>query len=68
MASNLSSRRNSISAQSGAGSRRGSTDSDVGIFGLQKPLKKGKPVSSVKITFMGKNLVYSQLIDNQQAI
>ena len=59
MASNLS-RRNSVKEGSGsrAGSRRGSTDSDVGIFGQQKTLKKGKPVSSVKITFMGKNMVY----------
>ena len=58
MASNLS-RRNSVKEGAGsrAGSRRGSTDSDVGIFGQQKTLKKGKPVSSVKITFMGKNMV-----------
>jgi len=40
----------------GAGSRRGSTDGDVGLFGQQKSLKKSKPVSSVKITFMGKNM------------
>jgi len=50
---NMSSRRNSLS---GSGSRRGSIEGDVGLFGLQKPLKKGKPVSTVKISFMGKNL------------
>lgn len=54
MASTLS-RRNSV--KEGAGSRRGSTEGDVGMFGLKKTLKKGKPVSSVKISFLGKNLV-----------
>jgi len=44
---------------SGGGSRRGSVNLDgdndqTGIFGQMKPLKKSKPVSSVKITFMGK--------------
>ena len=51
------SRRNSV--KDGAGSRRGSAaaESDFGPFGLQKSLKKSKPVSSVKITFLGKNMV-----------
>merc|ERR1719334_2737439 len=53
MVSTLS-RRNSV--KEGAGSRRGSTEGDVGMFGLKKTLKKGKPVSSVKISFLGKNL------------
>jgi len=50
------SRRNSV--KEGAGSRRGSAaaESDFGPFGLQKSLKKSKPVSSVKITFLGKNM------------
>lgn len=52
------SRRNSVRS-SGGGSRRGSVNLDgdydqTGIFGQMKPLKKSKPVSSVKITFMGK--------------
>ena len=37
-------------------SRRGSCDSDASsVFPTQ--LKKGKPVSQVKITFMGKSMV-----------
>ena len=55
------SRRNSVKGGSAAGSRRGSADSEPaatsGLFGLQKPLKKSKPVSTVKITFMGKPMV-----------
>jgi len=55
MATTLS-RRNSV--KEGAGSRRGSAtgESDFGPFGLQKSLKKSKPVSSVKINFLGKNM------------
>merc|ERR1711899_208497 len=52
MASN--SRRNSASvATPGPGSRRGSCDSEVSSI-FPNTLKKGKPVSQVKITFMGK--------------
>ena len=55
------SRRNSVKGGSAAGSRRGSQDSEPaatsGLFGQQKPLKKSKPVSTVKITFMGKPMV-----------
>jgi len=54
------SRRNSVRS-SGGGSRRGSVNIDgetnndqISLFGQMKPLKKSKPVSSVKITFMGK--------------
>ena len=55
MASTASSRRNSTVASSvGGGSRRGSVDSDGG-FPFR--LKKSKPVSQVKIVFMGKPLV-----------
>jgi len=54
MASTASSRRNSTVASSvGGGSRRGSVDSDGG-FPFR--LKKSKPVSQVKIVFMGKPL------------
>ena len=58
------SRRNSVRS-SGGGSRRGSVNLDgdndqTGIFGQMKPLKKSKPVSSVKITFMGKPMVILQ--------
>lgn len=57
------SRRNSI--RSAGGSRRGSAVIEVdivqadqaSIFGTKKPLKKSKPVSSVKINFMGKPIV-----------
>ena len=58
------SRRNSI--RSNTGSRRQSVDSEAGgadlgaatnMFGQMKPLKKSKPVSTVKITFMGKPMV-----------
>ena len=52
MASTASSRRNSTTAVSErGGSRRGSVDSDGG-FPFR--LKKSKPVSQVKIVFMGK--------------
>ena len=57
------SRRNSV--RSAGGSRRGSAVIEVdviqdqaSIFGTKKPLKKSKPVSSVKINFMGKPMVY----------
>ena len=55
------SRRNSV--RSNAGSRRqslegeGAGDQGVGVFGQMKALKKSKPVSTVKITFMGKPMV-----------
>ena len=56
------SRRNSV--RSAGGSRRGSAVIEVdviqdqaSIFGTKKPLKKSKPVSSVKINFMGKPMV-----------
>ena len=55
--STASSRRNSTAASSaggGGGSRRGSVDSDGG-FPFR--LKKSKPVSQVKIVFMGKPMV-----------
>lgn len=55
MASSASSRRNSAAGGSvGGGSRRGSVDSDTG-FPFR--LKKSKPVSQVKIVFMGKSMV-----------
>eukprot|EP00092_Neocalanus_flemingeri_P094180 GFUD01119734.1.p1 GENE.GFUD01119734.1~~GFUD01119734.1.p1 ORF type:complete len:412 (+),score=110.39 GFUD01119734.1:28-1263(+) len=54
MASTASSRRNSTAA-SGAGSRRGSCDSDSS-FPFPPKLKKGKPVSQVKLVFMGKSM------------
>ena len=57
------SRRNSVRS-SGGGSRRGSVNIEgdnnndqMSLFGQMKPLKKSKPVSSVKITFMGKPMV-----------
>jgi len=49
----MTSRRSSVS-QPGS-SRRGSTDSDGG-FVFPTKLKKGKPVSQVKLTFMGKSM------------
>ena len=54
------SRRNSV--KSAGGSRRQSLDLENGdqqtnIFGQMKPLKKSKPVSTVKILFMGKPMV-----------
>lgn len=55
------SRRNSV--RSGTGSRRPSVEMESGgdqqtnVFGQMKPLKKSKPVSTVKITFMGKPMV-----------
>ena len=59
------SRRNSV--RSAGGSRRGSAVIEVdviqdqaSIFGTKKPLKKSKPVSSVKINFMGKPMVCLQ--------
>ena len=55
MASNASSRRNSNAASTG-GSRRGSVESDGG-YALAPKLKKGKPVSQVKLVFMGKSMV-----------
>ena len=55
MASTASSRRNSNAASTG-GSRRGSVDSDGG-FAFPTKLKKGKPVSQVKLVFMGKTMV-----------
>ena len=59
------SRRNSVRSSQGsrAGSRRQSMDGEANgdqpanIFGQMKPLKKSKPVSTVKITFMGKPMV-----------
>jgi len=42
-------------ATSGGGSRRGSVDSDGG-FPFAAKLKKGKPVSQVKLVFMGKSM------------
>jgi len=54
MASTASSRRNStatVTGSMGGGSRRGSVDSDGG-FPFR--LKKSKPVSQIKIVFMGK--------------
>merc|ERR1719481_2423335 len=54
MASTASSRRNSNAASTG-GSRRGSVDSDGG-FPFPTKLKKGKPVSQVKLVFMGKTM------------
>lgn len=57
MASTASSRRNStatVTGSVGGGSRRGSVDSDGG-FPFR--LKKSKPVSQVKIVFMGKSMV-----------
>ena len=51
------SRRNSTSLQSNPStSRRGSCDSDASSV-FPNTLKKGKPVSQVKITFMGKTMV-----------
>ena len=58
MASTASSRRNStatVTGSVGGGSRRGSVDSDGG-FPFR--LKKSKPVSQVKIVFMGKSMVF----------
>lgn len=50
------SRRNSTSLQSNPStSRRGSCDSDASSV-FPNALKKGKPVSQVKITFMGKTM------------
>ena len=56
------SRRNSV--RSNTGSRRQSLEGEgtgdqggTNIFGQMKPLKKSKPVSTVKITFMGKPMV-----------
>ena len=55
------SRRNSV--RSNTGSRRqslegeGAGDQGANMFGQMKPLKKSKPVSTVKITFMGKPMV-----------
>ena len=60
------SRRNSV--RSGAGSRRPSLETESGgdhqtnIFGQMKPLKKSKPVSTVKITFMGKPMVGTRIV------
>ena len=57
MASTASSRRNStatVTGSMGGGSRRGSVDSDGG-FPFR--LKKSKPVSQIKIVFMGKAMV-----------
>ena len=62
MASTASSRRNStatVTGSVGGGSRRGSVDSDGG-FPFR--LKKSKPVSQVKIVFMGKSMVYFCLL------
>ena len=56
MASTASSRRNSNATSTG-GSRRGSVDSEGG-FAFPTKLKKGKPVSQVKLVFMGKTMVY----------
>ena len=59
-ASSASSRRNSTAGGSNAGgSRRGSVDSDSG-FPFR--LKKSKPVSQVKIVFMGKSMVRSRVV------
>ena len=60
-ASSASSRRNSTAGGSsvGGGSRRGSVDSDSG-FPFR--LKKSKPVSQVKIVFMGKSMVRAELM------
>ena len=59
-ASSASSRRNSSAGGSNAGgSRRGSVDSDSG-FPFR--LKKSKPVSQVKIVFMGKSMVRSRVM------
>jgi len=49
-----SSRRNSNATSTG-GSRRGSIDSDGG-FPFPTKLKRGKPVSQVKLVFMGKTM------------
>eukprot|EP00091_Calanus_sinicus_P020241 TRINITY_DN5425_c0_g1_i1.p2 TRINITY_DN5425_c0_g1~~TRINITY_DN5425_c0_g1_i1.p2 ORF type:complete len:160 (-),score=33.58 TRINITY_DN5425_c0_g1_i1:1004-1483(-) len=54
MASTVSSRRNSNAASTG-GSRRGSVDSESG-FPFASKLKKVKPVSQVKLVFMGKTM------------
>ena len=57
-ASTASSRRNSTAGASVAGgSRRGSVDSDTG-FPFR--LKKSKPVSQVKLVFMGKSMVRAE--------
>lgn len=59
-ASSASSRRNSTAGGSNAGgSRRGSVDSDGG-FPFR--LKKSKPVSQVKIVFMGKSMVRFRVV------
>ena len=59
------SRRNSIRSN-GGGSRRGSINTaemlseqpdQMSMFGQMKPLKKSKPVSTVKIKFMAKPMV-----------
>jgi len=55
MASTASSRRNSNVASTG-GSRRGSCDSDSSFAPFAAKLKKGKPVSQVKLVFMGKTM------------
>ena len=52
MRSNTGSRRQSLDGETGPGCEPGAS-----IFGGMKPLKKSKPVSTVKITFMGKPMV-----------